>query len=198
MPGEQIPEIAVRPQQLAVTETSHALQDKGFTAPRHFVMHITCLSLANGAMIQLSGLWLMQRDTRHILRKTIAGFMAVWLSGFVFLFCCYASSAMTHATEFCPMHTASHHCDGNMEQNDASNAVGRFEGVCFDCCGYLPAVFDKARKVDQSAPVTAPERVAVTPRLITPRPIRATPVPAYRTRLADKSRTFISTQVFRI
>jgi hypothetical protein len=85
-----------------------------------------------------------------------------------------------------------------MEQNDASNTVGRLEGVCFDCCGYLPAVFDKARKVDQSVPVTAPERVAITPRLITPTPIRATLVSAYQARLADKSRTFISTQVFRI
>jgi hypothetical protein len=96
------------------------------------------------------------------------------------------------------MHTVSHHCDGDTGQTRRSETVDRFEGVCFACCGYLPAVFDKARKVDQPAPVTAPERVAVTPRLITPRPTRAPLVTAYRARLADKSRTFISTQVFRI
>src|SRR5437763_16653697 len=114
----------------------------------------------------------MQQHTRQIIRKSVAAFMAVWLSGFVFIFCCYANSTASHMTEFCPMHTASHHCDGGMEQNDASTAVGRAEAVCFDCCGYLPAVFDKARKVDQPAPVTAPERVALAPRLITPRPVR--------------------------
>lgn len=140
----------------------------------------------------------MQQQTKQTIRKSVAGFMALWLSGAVFLFCCYANSAATHLTEFCPMQTASHHCDGRMQQNDASTAVSRLQGVCFDCCGYLPAVFDKARKVDQSAPVTAPERVAVTPRLITPRPIRAPRATAYQARLADKSRTFISTQVFRI
>jgi len=140
----------------------------------------------------------MQHQTRHIIRKSLSGFMALWLSGVVFLFCCDANSAVTHVTEFCPMHTASHHCDGMMQQDEGSSTVGRLEGVCFGCCGYLPAVFDKARKVDQPAPVTAPERVAVTPRRITPRPIRAPLAPAYRARLADKSRTFISTQVFRI
>ncbi len=140
----------------------------------------------------------MQHQTTRIIRKSVSGFMALWLSGFVFIFCCYANSAVTHVTEFCPMHTASHHCDGDMGQNGASDTVGRLEGVCFDCCGYLPAVFDKARKVDQPAPVTAPERLAIAPRLITPRPIRAPLLPAYRARLTDKSRTFISTQVFRI
>jgi len=140
----------------------------------------------------------MQHQTRHIIRKSVSGFMALWLSGFVFVFCCYANSAVKQMTEFCPMHTASHHCDGNMGQSDASDTVDHVEQVCFDCCGYLPAVFDKARKVDRTAPVTAPERVAVVPRLITPRPTRAPLITAYRARLADKSRTFISTQVFRI
>ena len=138
------------------------------------------------------------QQTKHIIRKTVAGFMGLWLSGFVFVFCCYANSAVTMMTESCPMHMASQHCDGVMGQNDTSDTVDRIEAVCFDCCGYLPAVFDKARKVDRTAPVTAPERVAVVARLITPRPIRAPLAPAYRARLADKSRTFISTQVFRI
>jgi uncharacterized membrane protein len=140
----------------------------------------------------------MQHQTRHTIRRTVSGFMALWLSGSVFIFCCYASSTVKMMTESCPMHAASHHCDGMIEQNDPSKIVDRLEGVCFDCCGYLPAVFDKARKVDQPAPVTAPERVAVVATLITPRPARAPLGPAYRTRLPDKSRTFISTQVFRI
>jgi hypothetical protein len=140
----------------------------------------------------------MQHQTKHIICKGLSGFMALWLSGFVFLFCCYASSGVKHVTEFCPMHTASHHCDGGIEQNDPSTAVDRVDGVCFHCCGYLPAVFDKARKVDQPAPLIAPEEVVAVARLFTPRPTRTPLVNTYRARLADKSRTFISTQVFRI
>ena len=150
-------------------------------------------------MIHVSGFCLMQHQTRRIIRKSVSGFMALWLSGFVFVFCCYANSAVKQMTEFCPMHTASHHCDGNMGQSDSSDTVDHVEQVCFDCCGYLPAVFDKARKVDQpQPPVTAPERVVVATRLLTPRPLRSTTEFTYSTRLSDKSRTFISTQVFRI
>ena len=140
----------------------------------------------------------MQPQTKHIIRKTVAGFMTLWLSGFVFVFCCYASSTTAHQTDFCPMGKQAHHCDTPMDQNDVPDAVGRLEGICFDCCGYLPAVFDKARKVDRPAPVTAPLRAATTTRTLTVTPVKELPASEYRARLADKSRTFISTQVFRI
>lgn len=140
----------------------------------------------------------MQHEMKQIIRKSLAGFIAVWLSGFVFLFCCHASLAASHVKDSCPMGKQAHHCDLPMEQADDATPADSIDGVCVTGCGYLPAVFDKARKVDQPAPVTAPERVAVTPRLITPRPARAPLVTVYRARLADKSRTFISNQVFRI
>ena len=142
----------------------------------------------------------MQRQTRQIMRRTVAGFMAVWLSGFVFLFCCDAAKAAAKSVESCPMPKMSHHCDTAKQQNDDSNSVSRAEGVCFECCAFLPVVFDKARKVDQpNQPVAAPDRVVEVARRITPRlhrTVRA--IARYRARLPDKSRTFISTQVFRI
>jgi len=124
--------------------------------------------------------------------------MAVWMSGLVFLFCCGPTKAAIDETQHCPLGKPEHHCDTPADVPESSS-VSRAEGVCVECCGFLPAVFDKARKVDQPQPPAAtPERIAVRPRLLTPRPIRIACVPAYRGRLTDKSRTFISTQVFRI
>lgn len=140
----------------------------------------------------------MQHQTGQIVRKSISGILTVWLSGFVFVFCCHASLAAQHGHDSCPMARQSHHCDRHSEQAGDATAANRAEGTCLINCGYLPAVFDKARKVDQSAPVVAPPRAASVARLFTPRPTRARQASAYRARLTDKSRTFISIQVFRI
>jgi len=141
----------------------------------------------------------MQYRKGKITQRTVAAFMALWLSGFVFLFCCGPTKAALEETKSCPLAKQAHHCDTANDQNKSSDTVSRAQGVCVDCCGFLPAVFDKARKVDQpQPPVTAPERVVVATRLLTPRPLRSTTEFTYSTRLSDKSRTFISTQVFRI
>jgi len=141
----------------------------------------------------------MQYRKGKITQRTVAAFMALWLSGFVFLFCCGPTKAAVEETKSCPLAKQAHHCDTANDQNEASDTVSRAQGVCVDCCGFLPAVFDKARKVDQpQPPVTAPESVLVAARLVTPRPIRIATAFTYSTRFSDKSRTFISTQVFRI
>ena len=150
-------------------------------------------------MMLVSSPCFMPQRTRQIMQKTVAGFMAVWLSGFVFLFCC-GDTAKAAEVEFCPMAKASHHCDSAADENKDSDTVSRAGGVCIDCCAFLPAVFDKARKIDQpQQPVVAPERIAVVAKRITPRLTRTVEVAAgYRARLPDKSGTFISNQVFRI
>src|SRR4051812_44507554 len=115
----------------------------------------------------------MQYRKRNITQQTVAAFMALWLSGFVFLFCCGPTKAAVEETKSCPLAKQAHHCDTANQQNEVSDTVSRAQGVCVDCCGFLPAVFDKARKVDQPQPsITAPERVLVAARLVTPRPIR--------------------------
>ena len=44
----------------------------------------------------------MRNRTRHITQKTVASFMALWLSGFVFLFCCGPTKAAVEETKSCP------------------------------------------------------------------------------------------------
>lgn len=129
-----------------------------------------------------------------IARKGIAGVMAVWLSGVVFLFCCHTTQAAA-AVASCPMRAA-HHCDGDRTKAD-SNVVTTGSCSCVEC-GYLPVVFDKARKLEapqKHIPTPVPAPVAGIPFIasvpITPR------APAPRQHVRDKSRTFISTQVFR-
>jgi hypothetical protein len=86
---------------------------------------------------------------QHKTRKATAGLLALWLSGFVLLFCCGAMEARAE-TEFCPLAKAKSHCD---KTNAAKTDVPSFSahsGLRFDCCGFLPAVFDKARKIEKN------------------------------------------------
>jgi hypothetical protein len=81
-------------------------------------------------------------------RNVLAGFMILWLSGFLFLFC-PQMPAMT-AKEFCPLGKGKSHCDKAKAEND-SPLVSKESGYqSFDCCGFLPAVFDKTRKVEKN------------------------------------------------
>jgi hypothetical protein len=83
---------------------------------------------------------------RNILHRSLAGFMAFWLSGVVFLFCC-PEMATAAEPDSCPLMKMSSHCDKASQQT----ASDSFEGVrpaCFECCAFLPIVFDKSRKID--------------------------------------------------
>lgn len=87
-------------------------------------------------------------------RNVLAGFMILWLSGFLFLFC-PQMPAMT-AKEFCPLAKGKSHCDKAKAEND-SPLVSRESGIySFDCCGFLPAVFDKSRKVEKNQKTVQP------------------------------------------
>jgi hypothetical protein len=128
----------------------------------------------------------------------VAGFMAVWLSGFVFLFCCNTAEAAGNTVEFCPMAAMSHHCDKARTQDNGSDAIGAAEELCVNC-SLLPVIFDKARKVEApQKQIVAPAEIAVVRspvfRIATSSPQSARFVP----RLLDKSRIFVSIQVFRI
>jgi hypothetical protein len=84
-------------------------------------------------------------------RNVLAAFMILWLSGFLFLFC----PQMT-AKEFCPLAKGKSHCDKAKAEND-SPLVSRESGsYSFDCCGFLPAVFDKSRKVEKNQKTAHP------------------------------------------
>jgi len=77
-------------------------------------------------------------------QKLTAAMLAVWLSGIVLFLCCERLNAAGEAT-ICPMAKTSHHCD---RANDlaGSPAIKTDDTPCIAC--FLPAVFDKVRKVE--------------------------------------------------
>ncbi|HEY0656948.1 MAG TPA: hypothetical protein VGD05_00660 [Pyrinomonadaceae bacterium] len=91
-------------------------------------------------------------------QRLVSSLLVVWLSGFVLLFCCGAMEVQAK-TDFCPLAKAKSHCDKSKETKKADTGdsaiyLNKSENEKFDCCGFLPAVFDKARKVEKN-PQTA-------------------------------------------
>ena len=87
------------------------------------------------------------KQIKKYLHRSLAGVMAVWLSGVVFLLCCQTTAAAMPDGDSCPMAKMSSHCD-KMKQQNADSAV--FEAPPVNClnCGFLPVVFDKTRKIE--------------------------------------------------
>lgn len=87
--------------------------------------------------------------------KPIAAFMVFWLSGVLFLLCCGEMRARTSDKEFCPLAAKGQsHCDKGAVKSDSPIFSKISESQTLDCCGFLPAVFDKTRKgenIQQSA-----------------------------------------------
>ena len=82
------------------------------------------------------------------MQKTMSGLLAVWLSGFVFLLCCGMTKSPANA-EFCPLTKAGNHCDkAKTKTNSPTFSIQ--SDLKFDCCGFLPSVFDKVRKLEKT------------------------------------------------
>lgn len=142
----------------------------------------------------------MQRmQLKKIAHKTLTGFMAVWLSGVVFLLCCAAMNSRVMAAESCPLAKMSAHCDKATKANTNAAVIELISENTAECCGFLPAVFDKARKLER---VT--EQLAITPESVKVKvfvaPIQKifSAIPAIRSHVADRHGTFIRNCVFRI
>lgn len=96
----------------------------------------------------------LRANLRKSTKLSVAAFMALWLSGFLFLFC--PQMPAMPAKEFCPLAKGKSHCDKAKPEND-SPLVSRESGsYSFDCCGFLPAVFDKSRKVEKNQKTVHP------------------------------------------
>lgn len=102
-------------------------------------------------------------------------------------------------TEFCPLATKSKHCDKTKAESTPEIAVKRADLDSVYCCAFLPAIFDKSRKLER---VDQPELVSAQPL-----PIRFNPVsvsfrrPAFSRfipYLPDRRDTFVKNCVFRI
>lgn len=94
------------------------------------------------------------------MQKTMSGLLAVWLSGFVFLLCCGMMETPANA-EICPLAKAGNHCNkAKTETNSPTFSIQ--SDLKFDCCGFLPAVFDKARKLEKiQQPAQIPDKLKI-------------------------------------
>jgi len=81
-------------------------------------------------------------------RNVLAGFMILWLSGFLFLFCPQMPAMQT--AEICPLAKGKSHCDKANATNESPLVSRESDDQKLDCCGFLPAVFDKSRKVEKN------------------------------------------------
>lgn len=139
---------------------------------------------------------------KAIAHKTLAGFLAVWLSGFVFLFCCVAMYGDRLDAESGLMDSMSDHCKKAMaaKSTKTSEDVVEISGVdSFDCCGFIPAVFDKNRKIDRidQPVVISSQRTGLRFHIIR---VENKPSATVKLRpyIPDRQYTFIKNQVFRI
>ncbi|MBK6587793.1 MAG: hypothetical protein IPG22_05690 [Acidobacteria bacterium] len=137
------------------------------------------------------------KTVKKIAHKTFAGFMALWLSGFVFLFCCETLNGQSMDMESCPLAKMSEHSDKAKQAN--SPVIGLTDESSMDCCGFLPIVFDKSRKINQTEKQIAPALTVVAIKFTLPTVTKiTTSFPAFHKRTPDRHGTFIRNCVFRI
>jgi hypothetical protein len=107
-------------------------------------------------------------------RKALAAGMSVWLSGVVFLFFCYMPMAAS-ASEYCPLaksSAAAGHCNKSRNTKN-SQLASHSSSQALDCCGFMPAVFDKTRKVEREIHTAQPSsKPAISQGRFAPAPQR--------------------------
>jgi len=138
------------------------------------------------------------RQLKQNTHKLLTGFMAIWLSGAVFLFCCEKTNGAPEGVEFCPMAKISAHCD-KAKQGASVNVSISTEEPSVDCCGFLPAIFDKARKLERTQKQTASAPVTlVVSHLQVPIAENKAVSDAFLPFIADHQKLFIHNCVFRV
>jgi hypothetical protein len=89
---------------------------------------------------------LSQRNIKQI----VSGSLIIWLSGIVFLFCCEMPKAQASNAESCPL-AKTNHCSKQSNTETVSGFASlQTNQQSFDCCKFLPLVFDKARKIEKT------------------------------------------------
>lgn len=135
---------------------------------------------------------------RKYSRRAVAAFLSIWLSGIAFLLFCQLP-AKAAGEDFCPLAKASRgHCDRSSDKTKRE-LVSNGTSQSFDCCSFLPAVFDKSRKLERGVKgLVAPKAEDHTisrPRLA---PITIRPPSDYTSYVPIRDRIFIRNRVFRI
>jgi hypothetical protein len=137
------------------------------------------------------------KTLRKLTQKAFAGFMAVWLSGVVFLLCCHATPMPE--MDSCPLVRMGAHCDKADKERETEKVTSGTNETGIDCCAFIPAFFDKTRTVDtnQQVAVAPPATTALEPRVVVIRsnhyPVRIRP-----SIVLVKNDTFLKNRTFRI
>lgn len=131
--------------------------------------------------------------------RSTATLMAVWLSGIMFLFCCAEMNAAPPA-ESAPSANLSAHCDKAPVEQAPGDVASSSEETCSDCCGFIPLVFDKARKIelDQKQLATVvlkPQALRHELPAVTTRAKQNFALPAY---FSNKQDSYLVNRTFRI
>lgn len=133
-------------------------------------------------------------------QRIISGALVIWLSGVVLLFCCGKMEARAAAeADSCPLAKTSH-CD---RQSGAENAVDfasfQRESGAFNCCGFLPELFDKARKIEKNPQALTTAMSAKTRATKFSFVIREVKSPKiYQPAIRNRGSTYLKNCVFRI
>jgi hypothetical protein len=132
-------------------------------------------------------------------QRIISSVLVIWLSGIVLLFCCGNMETQAAGTDSCPLAKTSH-CDKQSGgENNLDFARFQKESQAFDCCGFLPKVFDKARKIEKipqvataaaSAEISAPKFSFVVESIKSPK--------IYQPLVHNRGSTYLKNCVFRI
>jgi hypothetical protein len=140
-------------------------------------------------------------------QRIVSGVLVFWLSGIVLLFCCGNMEARAaEAADSCPLAKMSH-CNRQQQQaspdgeDNPDFAVFQKQSRAFDCCGFLPKVFDKARKLEKN-PQVALTAAATTEKISAPKfsfAVYAAEAPRiYQPAVRNRGSTYLKNCVFRI
>lgn len=98
----------------------------------------------------------MRKRFRQNSKKIIAASLVFWMSGFLFLFCCESVKAQSTETESCPLAKTQHCSKQSKAETAVSDSISiKSEQQTVECCRFLPAIFDKTRKVEKTQKVEA-------------------------------------------
>ena len=131
-------------------------------------------------------------------QRIMSASLAVWLSGFVLLFCCGTMEATAAETEFCPLAKAQKHCNKPKVDENQPTFSGESDST-FDCCNFLPAVFDKVRKLEkiqQAAQIVAQIKIERPQIFSIKKDFEISEI--YRPPILTNQKIFIKNCVFRI
>jgi hypothetical protein len=132
--------------------------------------------------------------------KGLAGFLALWLSGVVFILCCHLQNEYVAKRDSCPLVKLGAHCDKGQEKAKQPEIITRQnDDQEMDCCAFIPAFFDKTRTNDnyQQVAAAAPTAISAPSIVLITRQVIAAPR-VYNSPPLLKNDTFLKNRTFRI